>query len=107
MLHLNVILLVKNLTFKTFNINEYHELNSPINGMDLFDIMEMLMDWKAATERHNDGDIFKSISINKERFKMSEQLCQIYRNTVLNMQWKNFCDDPELIKRIESARTKK
>ena len=96
-----------NLTFKTFNINEYHELNSPINGMDLFDIMEMLMDWKAATERHTDGDIFKSIEINKDRFKMSEQLCQIYRNTVLNMQWKNFCDDPELIKRIETARTKK
>lgn len=89
--------------------NSHHpeHYKNGVDDMDLFDIMEMLMDWKAATERHNDGDIFKSISINKERFKMSEQLCQIYRNTVLNMQWKNFCDDPELIKRIETARTKK
>jgi hypothetical protein len=47
----------------------------------------MLFDWKAATERHADGDIRKSIEINKERFKISEQLCDIFRNTVNRMNW--------------------
>jgi hypothetical protein len=42
----------------------------------------MFCDWKAATMRHNDGDIRKSIEINKKRFKMSEDLAQIFRNTV-------------------------
>jgi hypothetical protein len=52
-----------------------------INGMDLYDILEMFFDWKAAGERHGNGNIYKSIDINKDRFKMSEQLCDIYRNT--------------------------
>lgn len=53
-----------------------------IDGMDLFDVIEMFFDWKAATERHVDGDIKKSIEINKKRFGMSEQLCNIFRNTI-------------------------
>ncbi len=56
-----------------------------IKGMDLFDIIEMMVDWKAATERHNDGDIYKSISINKERFNMSDDLSQIFINTAKKM----------------------
>src|SRR6185369_118878 len=32
-----------------------------IYGMDLFDLIEMFFDWKAAGERHNDGNIYKSI----------------------------------------------
>ena len=41
----------------------------------------MFFDWKAATERHDTGNIFKSIEINKERFKLSDQLCDIMINT--------------------------
>ena len=52
-----------------------------VNGMDLFDLVEMFLDWKAASERHTDGDIFKSIDINKERFQLSEQLVDILKNT--------------------------
>lgn len=40
---------------------------------------------KAATERHADGDIMKSIEINKGRFELSEQLCNIMRNTALRL----------------------
>jgi hypothetical protein len=58
-----------------------------INNMDLLDIVEMLMDWKAATERHDDGDIRKSLDINKQRFDMSDQLYYILQNTVKNMGW--------------------
>lgn len=52
-----------------------------INNFDLFDLVEMFFDWKAATERHSDGDIYESIDINKDRFNINEQLCQIFRNT--------------------------
>ena len=58
-----------------------------IDGMSLLDIIELFADWKAATERHEDGDIEKSISLNKERFKMSDQLCNIFENTVKELGW--------------------
>jgi hypothetical protein len=50
--------------------------------MTLVDVVEMLCDWAAATQRHDDdGDIFDSIEKNAERFDLSEQLAQILRNT--------------------------
>jgi len=52
--------------------------------MDLFDIIELLMDWKASSERHDDGNIYKSLEINKDRFQMSDQLIQIFKNTAKN-----------------------
>ena len=53
-----------------------------INDFDLVDLVEMICDWKAASERHEDGNIFSSIQINKERFSMSDQLAKIFENTV-------------------------
>jgi len=58
-----------------------------INGMNLFDIIEMFMDWKAAGERHNTGCIFKSIEVNKNRFNMSDQLVEIFKNTADKLGW--------------------
>lgn len=54
-----------------------------VNGMDLFDLIEMFYDWKAAGERGKPGtgDIFKSIDINAERFGISKQLKKILINT--------------------------
>jgi len=63
---------------------EYYE--NGIDGMDLFDIVEQFFDWKAAGERHG-GNIYQSIDINKDRFKMSDQLINIYRNTAKNLGW--------------------
>lgn len=69
---------------------DHHYSNNPhhpefyengIRGMNLIDLIEMFCDWKAATMRHDDGDIFKSIEINKDRFKMSNDLAQIFKNT--------------------------
>lgn len=64
--------------------NSHHpqHYENGINGMDLFDVMEMLYDWKASTERGKDGDIMKSIGINAERFGISKQLRQILTNTI-------------------------
>jgi hypothetical protein len=49
--------------------------------MTLLDLIEMLVDWKAASERHNTGNINKSIEVNGERFQMSPQLIKIFENT--------------------------
>lgn len=69
--------------------NSHHpeHYENGVNGFDLFDLIEMFMDWKAATERHEDGDIRKSIKINKERFELSDQICDIFRNTANRLNW--------------------
>ena len=66
--------------------NRHHpeHFENGIDGMDLFDLVEMLFDWKEATERHNNGDILKSLDINEKRFNISPQLKQILANTVTN-----------------------
>ena len=61
---------------------------SGVDGMSLFDVVEMLMDWKAATERmQNGGDIWRSLQINAERFRLSPQLLSILENTAREMGW--------------------
>lgn len=57
-----------------------------IQGMNLVDLIEMLCDWKAATSRHANGDIVKSIELNQERFKYSEDLKQVFLNTISDME---------------------
>jgi len=67
-----------------YRLNRHHpeHYKDGIKGMNLLDLIEMMMDWKAATERHNDGDIFKSIEINQKRFGYSDELKQIFINTI-------------------------
>jgi hypothetical protein len=69
--------------------NSHHPefFKNGINGFDLFDLVECFFDWKAAGERHADGNIYKSIEINKDRFKLSEQICQIFTNTANRLGW--------------------
>ena len=53
-----------------------------ISDMNLIDLIEMICDWKASTLRHNDGNILKSIDINQNRFKYTNELNTILKNTV-------------------------
>jgi len=64
--------------------NRHHpeHFKNGIRDMNLFDIVEMVCDWKAATLRHNDGNILKSLAQNQERFGFSDELKQIMQNTV-------------------------
>jgi hypothetical protein len=55
--------------------------------MSLLDLLEMLCDWKAASERHADGDIARSLRINRERFGIDGQLAAILENTAVELQW--------------------
>ncbi len=58
---------------------EHHK--NGIDDMNLLDLLEMICDWKAASERHNDGNIRTSIEKNGNRFNMSPQLITIFENT--------------------------
>lgn len=64
--------------------NRHHpeHFKNGIDDMNLIDLVEMFCDWKAASERHNDGNIRKSIEINSTRFNMNPQLVKIFENTV-------------------------
>jgi hypothetical protein len=64
---------------------EHHE--NGINDFDLFDLVEMLADWKAATERHDDGDLGTSITKNAASKNITPQLKGILRNTAEFMGW--------------------
>ena len=61
--------------------NEAGVEQSPLERMNLIDLLEMMCDWKAATLRHADGDIAKSIEINQKRFGYSDEVKQILENT--------------------------
>ena len=69
--------------------NGHHPEHYPdgINSMTLADLLEMLCDWKAAGERHDDGSIIKSLEHNRERFGISEQLQKILTNTAKAAGW--------------------
>lgn len=69
--------------------NSHHpeHYENGIDGMSLFDLVEMLSDWKAAGERHADGSMERSLRVNKDRFKISPQLQSILENTVRELGW--------------------
>lgn len=64
--------------------NRHHPEHFPdgIKGMTFIDSIEALCDWKAASERHDDGNIRKSIEHNTERFDIPPTLAAIFHNTV-------------------------
>lgn len=64
--------------------NRHHPEHFPtgIEGMNLIDLLEMICDWLAASQRHDDGSIRRSIHINQGRFGYSDELKNIFHNTV-------------------------
>lgn len=73
-----------------YKANNHHPefYENGMDGMSLFDVLEMLLDWKAATERMKDGgDIHASLVINVPRFKIGAQLESILANTMREMEW--------------------
>ena len=63
------------------NTHHPEHFKGGIDEMDLVDLFEMFCDWCAAVKLNKNGDIYKSLEINKDRFKMSEQLVSILKNT--------------------------
>ena len=69
--------------------NRHHpeHFDSGVCGMDLFDLIEMYFDWKAASERHENGSFANSIQHNAVRFGIGLQLTSIFENTRKNLDW--------------------
>jgi hypothetical protein len=69
--------------------NRHHpeHFENGINDMTLVDLVEMLADWKAATERHDDGSLKNSLVIQKDRFSISPQLLKVLENTAKHFGW--------------------
>ena len=69
--------------------NAHHPEHWPdgIAGMSLLDVVEMLCDWKAASERTKQGSIAGSLAHNRMRFQIDEQLARILENTVKELGW--------------------
>lgn len=72
-----------------YAVNTHHPEHWPngINGMSLLDIVEMFCDWQAAGERTKHGSMERSLRVNKERFKIDDQLASIFENTCKEMGW--------------------
>ena len=67
-----------------FGVGAPRDIDHPflcgLDAMTLLDFTEMWCDWQAAVKKHEDGDIFRSIKHNCDRFKMSNQLTRILTN---------------------------
>ena len=63
--------------------NRHHpeHFESGMVDMNLIDLIEMFCDWYAATKRHADGDIHKSVDLNAKRFGYGSDLISIFHNT--------------------------
>ncbi len=69
-----------------YSKNSHHpeHYKSGIGEMDLIDLIEMICDWKAATLRHKDGNMAKSLEQNQKRFGIENQLMGILSKTIKN-----------------------
>lgn len=63
--------------------NDHHPqfYKNGVAGMNLYALVEMYEDWKAAGKRNKDGNIVKSVELNKDKFCLDEQLYSILMNT--------------------------
>jgi hypothetical protein len=66
-----------------YEVNDHHpeHYENGIQGMSLMALMEMLADWKAATQRSPGGDLGKSFEINQKRWGYSDELALILHKT--------------------------
>lgn len=72
-----------------YRFNDHHpeHFDEGIHGMDLIQLVEMLCDWQAATLRHKDGDLERSIDQNAERFGYSYEIRNLLFRTAQNLGW--------------------
>jgi len=72
-----------------YDINTHHpeHWEAGISQMNLIEIIEMLADWKAASERHQNGSLKESIIINQKRFGYSDEFKCLLINTAIYLKW--------------------
>jgi len=64
--------------------NRHHpeHFKGGINDMNIIDFVEMFCDWKAATMRHDNGNLEKSIDYNADKFHIPAEMVRIMKNTI-------------------------
>ena len=67
-----------------YKVNSHHPeyFENGIAGMSILDLVEMLCDWRAASERTKDGSFSNSVEVGIKRFNIEPQLASILRNSV-------------------------
>ena len=73
-----------------YEANSHHpeHYHNGIDGMTLLDLIEMLVDWKAAIERKNSDEyVLANWERTKQRFQIEPQLAAIIENTVTELGW--------------------
>lgn len=72
-----------------YEVNDHHpeHFANGIADMDLVQVIEMLCDWKAATLRHADGDLRRSIEQNAARFGYGDEMKRLLLNTAEAHGW--------------------
>lgn len=69
--------------------NAHHPERHPngVEDMTLIDLMEMLADWKAASERGQSGSMDKSIALCATKYSIPSPIVNVLRNTAKAMGW--------------------
>lgn len=72
-----------------YAVNDHHPEHGDgtLGWMNLMQLIEMLCDWKAATERHADGDLGESIRKNAERFGYTTEFERLLARTAADLGW--------------------
>lgn len=67
-----------------YAVNRHHpeHFEDGIVGMHMLDLLEMLCDWKAASEQQEGGDIRVSLEVAVERFGISKELAYLLSITI-------------------------
>ena len=69
--------------------NRHHpeHYKNGVEGMGIFDLLELLADWKAASLRTKDGSFRQSFDVCCKRFKIEGQKQEMLRMTAEEMGW--------------------
>lgn len=72
-----------------YEVNDHHPEHFPggVQDMNLVQVIEMLADWKAATLRHADGSLQRSIIQNSDRFGYGKEFMALLLNTASYFGW--------------------
>lgn len=72
-----------------YAVNDHHPEHHAggIGDMTLVQLIEMLADWKAATLRHADGDLRRSIEQNADRFGYGADIKRLLLSTAVAFGW--------------------
>lgn len=81
---------IKPATDHHYRHNRHHpeHFDNGIEGMNLVDLLEMLCDWKSATQNNDQkpGNLKKSIEIGVKKYNISPQLVKILYNTAIDFK---------------------